>query len=62
MTTELFMLRAVQVGLRISDLDLIDYGMVLNMLSENNKDYDNAINNTDDNSVRDATQADFDEF
>lgn len=62
MTTELFMLRAVQVGLRISDLDLLDYGMVLNMLSENNKDYDNAINNTGDNSVRDANQADFDKF
>lgn len=62
MTTELFMLRAVQVGLRISDLDLLDYGMVLNMLSENNKDYDNAINNTGDDSVRDANQADFDKF
>lgn len=62
MTTELFMLRAVQVGLRISDLDLLDYGMVLNMLSENNKDYDNAINNTGDNSVRDANQADVDKF
>jgi hypothetical protein len=62
MTTELFMLRAVQVGLRISDLDLLDYGMVLNMLSENNKDYDNAINNNGDNSVRDANQTDFDKF
>jgi hypothetical protein len=62
MTTELFMLRAVQVGLRISDLDLLDYGMVLNMLSENNRDYDNAINNNGDNSVRDANQTDFDKF
>jgi hypothetical protein len=56
------MLRAVQVGLRISDLDLLDYGMVLNMLSENNRDYDNAINNNGDNSVRDANQTDFDKF
>lgn len=58
MTTGLFLLRCRQLGLSMSDLDLLDMGMVYDMFIEQENDeakdaYDN---------VRNATQADFDRF
>ena len=38
MTTPLFLLRCVQIGLRISELDLLTIGMVNDMYSESNND------------------------
>lgn len=61
MTTALFMLRSIQVGLSLADLDILNYGMVLDILAENNKDYAETITN-DNNSAREATQADYDKF
>lgn len=54
MTTGLFLLRAVQMGLSVSDLDGLEYGTVLDMMIE-------AAN--DDCAYRQvATQEDFDRF
>ena len=53
-TSGLFLLRCVQLGLPMSDLDLLDVGMVYDMIIENGNDseeYDII-----------ATQADFDRF
>ena len=61
MTTELFVLRCIQVGLKLPDLDFLNYGMVLDILSENNKDYAETVKQ-DDNSAKEATQADYDRF
>lgn len=38
MTTPLFMLRAVQLGISISDLDLLSIGLVLDMHTERAND------------------------
>lgn len=54
MSTELFVLRAMQAGLRLSDLDDLNYGFVLGMFIERAND------NEEYNQV--ATQADFDRF
>lgn len=54
MSTELFVLRAIQVGLSLSDLDTLSYGFVLGMLIEQGND------GQEYNEV--ATQADFDRF
>lgn len=54
MTTPLFMLRAVQMGISISDLELITIGLVLDMSTEAQNDsykYPSL-----------ATQDDFDRF
>lgn len=54
MTTALYMLRCVQIGLSISDLDRLDMGMILDMITENSNDsceYKEL-----------ATQEDFDKF
>lgn len=54
MTTALFLLRCVQIGLGLSDLELLTIGMVDEMFIENGNDsfsYDTL-----------ATQADFDRF
>lgn len=54
LTTGLFLLRCTQVGLSISDLDLLDMGMVFDILIESANDseeYDKI-----------ATQSDFDRF
>lgn len=48
------MLRAVQLGLSPADLDLLDYGMVLDMIIESGNDHE------DYQQV--ATQDDFDKF
>lgn len=61
MTTALFMLRCFQVGIKLSDLDFLNYGMVLDILAENNKDYAETMKQ-DDDSERVATQADYDKF
>lgn len=54
MTTALFILRAVQLGLTIDDLEQLEEGFVLDMITE--KQNDSAT-------YRDlATQADFDRF
>lgn len=54
MTTALFVLRAFQVGLTLTDLDSLEYGFVVDMLTEAGNDdceYDVL-----------ATQEDFDRF
>lgn len=53
-TTGLYLLRCLELGLRISDLDLLDYGTVQDMIIErgnDREDYDYK-----------ATQEDFDRF
>lgn len=54
MNTALYTLRALQIGLRITDLALLDYGMVLDIITESSND------NYKYKPV--ATQADFDKF
>lgn len=54
MTTPLFLLRCVQLGIAINDLELLSIGMVNDMYAENrNDDYKYA---------RVASQEDFDNF
>lgn len=38
MTTGLFVLRAVQMGLTLDDLDGLEYGAVLDMMTESSND------------------------
>lgn len=54
MTLGLFLLRAVQMGLRIPDLDGLEYGTVIDMMIESGNDV------YEYKTV--ATQADFDKF
>lgn len=52
------MLRAVQLGISIEDLDLLDIGLVLDMFTE-------CINDSEEQeqeNIRQATQEDFDNF
>lgn len=54
MTTPLFLLRSLEIGLSIRDLDYLTIGMVMDIWTEKGNDsvkYDNL-----------ATQEDFDEF
>lgn len=54
MTTGLFLLRAVQMGLDLDDLDSLEYGAVIDMMTESsNDDCDYQIV---------ASQEDFDAF
>ena len=57
MTTSLFLLRCVQLGISIRDLDLLTIGMVNDMYVESENDQD-----ADKNYSVLATQADFDRF
>lgn len=57
MTTPLFLLRCVQLGISIRDLDLLTIGMVNDMYVESRNDQD-----ADKNYSVLATQADFDRF
>lgn len=57
MTTALFMLRCVQIGLSIRDLDLLTIGMVNEMFIENQND-----DVADKTYHRVAGQAEFDAF
>ena len=54
MTTPLFLLRCVQLGLSIRDLDLLTIGMVNDMYAE--------VRNDDAKYSTLATQEDFDKF
>lgn len=54
MTTALYILRFVQLGLHIADLDSLDFGDVVDIITEAAND------NTEYKQV--ATQADFDKF
>lgn len=54
MTTPLFMLRAVQLGIAVRDLDLLSIGIVLDMFTE--------ARNDDYKYPDMATQKDFDRF
>lgn len=54
MTTGLFVLRAVQMGLSLDDLDGLEYGAVLDMMTESSND--------DIRYSQLATQEDFDKF
>lgn len=56
MTTPLFLLRCLQIGLRISELDLLTIGMVNDMYIEKAND------ENDDQYATLATQEDFDRF
>lgn len=54
MTTPLFLLRCMEVGIRIPDLDLLTIGLVIDIWNEKGRDkqhFDEV-----------ATQADFDAF
>ena len=57
MTTPLFLLRCVQLGISIRDLDLLTIGMVNDMYVESGNDQD-----ADKKYSVIATQADFDRF
>lgn len=57
MTTPLFLLRSVELGISISDLDLLTIGLVIDMWTEKGNDgvkYKQV--------AREATQQDFDLF
>lgn len=54
MTTALFHLRAIQLGLNLSELDRLNYGDVIDMITEHGND------SHDYKAV--ATQEDFDRF
>lgn len=54
MTLGLFLLRAVQMGLSMDDLDGLEYGIVLDMMTESSND-DYPYKTV-------ATQEDFDRF
>ena len=54
MTTPLFLLHCVQLGISIRDLDLVTIGMVNDMYAESGND--------EHNYKEIATQADFDRF
>ena len=56
MTTPLFMLRCLQIGVSIRDLDLLSIGLVLDMYTESGND------ESKDDYCQLATQADFDNF
>ena len=59
MTTPLFLLRCLEIGLSMSDLDLLTIGMVLDIWTEKgNDDYKYGEKDT----VRVAGQQDFDNF
>ena len=54
MTTPLFLLRCVELGIAISDLDLLTIGLVIDMWTEKGND--------DVKYKKKATQEDFDKF
>ncbi len=54
MNTALYTLRCIQVGLSVSDLDCLDFGFVMDIITESSND---------DYKYRQvASQADFDNF
>ena len=59
MTTPLFLLRCLEAGISIRDLDLLTIGMVLDIWTEKGTD---EVKYTTVDSVRLAAQEDFDRF
>lgn len=60
MTTPLFLLRCLEVGLSMSDLELLTVGLVLDIWTERlNDDVKEPKSKSD---IREATQEDFDKF
>ncbi len=57
MTTSLFLLRCLEVGLSIRDLDLLTIGMVIDIWTEHIND---SVKSKE--TARKATQEDFDRF
>lgn len=55
MTTALFLLRCTELGLSMKDLDMLDMGMIYDMMTER-------INDNWKGWRQVATQADFDKF
>lgn len=60
MTTALFHLRCLEIGLPIRDLDLLTIGMVIDIWTESLNDRSKDEQGGD--MVREATQEDFDKF
>ena len=58
-TTPLFLLRWLEVGLSISDLELLTIGMVLDIWTDKGND---SVKYKAVDTVREATQQDFDLF
>ena len=54
MNTSLFLLRAIQVGLSLEDLDNLEFGQVIDLIVESGNDHENY--------AEVATQEDFDAF
>lgn len=54
MTTPLFLLRAVQLGVTVSDMDLLTIGLIMDMYTESMNDNEKYPDM--------ATQKDFDKF
>lgn len=59
MTTALFLLRCLEVGIAIRDLDLLTIGMILDIWTEKGND---SYKYGEKSTVREAQQADFDKF
>lgn len=54
MNTPLYILRCIQAGLRLTDLEMLDYGFVMDIFTE--------MDNDDYKYQQVASQADFDKF
>ena len=59
MTTPLFLLRCLEIGLSMEDLNLLTIGVILDIWTEKGND---GVNYGAGNTVREAGQADFDKF
>ena len=55
-----FLLRCMEIGISIRDLDLLTIGMVLDIWTE--KGYDGSKDSGENTSIRNAVQSDFDRF
>lgn len=62
MTTPLFLLRCVEIGISIRDLDLLTIGLVIDMWTERANDSVSSGSGQNGSTVRVATQKDFDAF
>lgn len=60
MTTALFHLRCLEIGLPIRDLELLTIGMVLDIWTESMNERNDQEDS--DGTIREATQEDFDKF
>lgn len=54
MNTAIYLLRVIQIGLRLKDLDVLDYGTVIDMMTESGNDREKY--------EKRAKQEDFDRF